>query len=232
MYVADPSLNANIETTRLMSLCLALLLSVPATATTIRLEAENLPGAHTLRWRGKTLNVRTVTVTKTSERLSFPICLYRQVSANITVRYSNDGRQDVVKVTVDGTQELSFSTEEAYGGGTYWNVFKLAVLSSPVTLKRGYHHLTLTFQSLDLYGIEIDYIDVSIDEDFITNDVLSCKLVIGAEPQFSPKQAANVNDAYIEQHSYRTACPEEDNVHLAVYHHSVKQYTLTVREQT
>ena len=216
------------ETTRLMSLWLLLLVPVSTTATTFRLEAEDLPRDHTINWRSGASNLRSVYVTKTSERFSFPICLYRQVSANITVRYSNDGGKDIVKVKVGKTQELSFTSEEANGKGSSWNVFKSAVLSPPLTLNRGYLHLTLTFLSLDAYGIEIDYVDVTVDDDFITDDVFRCRLLIGAEPQFFTNQAVNVNDGYIKQYGYRTPCPEEDNVHLAVYHDSVKQYTVKV----
>ncbi|KAK7097395.1 uncharacterized protein [Littorina saxatilis] len=203
-----------------------LLLLIPAvtTAVTFRLEAENAAGPHTINWRSAASNVRTVFVISASDRLSFPFCLYRQVTADVTVTYSHDGGNSDVRVKVDNTQNLTFSTGAAYGGGANWNVFQSASFSG-VTLNRGIQKLALTFQGLDTYGIEIDYVDVSVDDDFVTDDVFRCKLLLGAEPSFEGV-GGGVSAGHLEQHSYHTPCPEEDNVHLAVYHDTVSQYTL------
>ncbi|XP_070196822.1 uncharacterized protein, partial [Littorina saxatilis] len=217
------------ETVRphLAFLCLLVLLPTLTTAVSFRLEAENAARPHQINWRSKASNHRTVHVISTLQFISFPVCLYRQLSANITVTYSNDGGSDDVRVKVDDdTQNLQFSSVEASSAGAFWEVFRSTVFRD-VTLQRGYNQLTLSFEKLDTYGIEIDYVDVSVDDAFITEDVFHCKLVLGAEPTFSANEDRGVCPGYVQQHSYVTPCAEEDNVHLAVHHEHVQKYTLS-----
>nr|KAG5705405.1 hypothetical protein BaRGS_004532 [Batillaria attramentaria] len=191
------------------------------------MEAESLPGPHTENWRSNASGGKTVYVTSTNLKLTFPMCLPSDVTADVTVVYSKDGLdQDNITVQVGGTQVGSFLTVAESNGGQYWNFFRSHSING-VSLGRGLRRLSLTFPSVSQYGVEIDYVEVKVYDEFINKKVFNCSLVQGAEPTFSASQAQGLGNGYMEQNSYVTPCPEEDNVHLSVYHDTVSSYTLT-----
>lgn len=208
-------------------LLLHLLHCLPAGATKVfRLEAENLPTSHAKHHRSGASGQMAVHVADVKDQLIFSVCLYRDLRADLTLRYSNDGGADVVAVLVDNVMSGVITTRSEYGGGHGWNSFREDSILN-ISLTRGMRHLSLGFLSLDPYGVEIDYVDVRVYDDFINDLTFRCSLVLGAAPQFG-NRIPRRELGYVEQHSYVTSCAEEDNVHLAVYHDSLTSFTITV----
>lgn len=210
------------------TLCLATLLLFTEAhgVKTFRLEAEKLPGPHNKNWRGDASGSQTVHVTDVNMQLTFPVCLNADVTVDVTVVYSNDGpTSDSVTLQFDDEIAGSFQTVAESHNGLLWNVFRKAIVSG-VSAPRGLHRLVLAFPKLFEDGVEIDYVEVIVYDDFINDLVFRCTLQLAAEPQFSAHQAHGVENGYVEQRSNAITCAEEDNVHLAVYHQNVSRYTL------
>ncbi|KAL3877143.1 hypothetical protein ACJMK2_034892 [Sinanodonta woodiana] len=75
------------------------------------------------------------------------------------VRYSNDGGQDRIKVTLDDEELGDFWTHPGYGWGNAWNIFwSSGSIGEMVPVDAGKHMLSLKVDEADEYGVEIDYI--------------------------------------------------------------------------
>ncbi|XP_025088597.1 uncharacterized protein LOC112560764 [Pomacea canaliculata] len=207
-----------------------LLLTCPSPAdstATFRLEAESLLSTHATRFRTSASGGRTVYSITPGEELIFPVCLYQPVLADVTVRYSNDGGSDVVKVKVDNVVAGSILTFAESKGGYNWEVMREETVYN-VSLGQGLRRLAVEFSQVDAYGVEVDCLDVTVYDDFLNQKTFDCSLALAGEPQIGKSDTnERVKSGYVEQHSYVTTCPEEDNVHLAAYHDSVVNYTIT-----
>ncbi|XP_046584991.1 uncharacterized protein LOC124291638 [Haliotis rubra] len=201
-----------------------------SSATLISIEAETSRGEHVVRNRDNASNGKTVLL-KEGDVLAYRFCLLRSTQAFLKdVVFSNDGNQDHVSITLDQEIIGSFTTESKSGHGSLWNVMKRSGKMGTRSLEGGIHRLKMKVIESDEYGIEIDKILIEIDDPLLTSEsaVLNCSLPCIKDPLALESNAdQSVTDGYILQKSYPTLCAEEDNVHIQLFHNSVKEYTVT-----
>jgi plastocyanin len=128
------------------------------------LEAETGSGDGVLRPRSGASNDLTVWL-HDGESRSWNLSLPPGQNRTMTVRYSNDNRNDfpteTVTLRLDGTAIGQFVADDTGDGGVGWNVF---ASTSPIgfdTLEDGEYVLALTISGGDGYGIEIDAVRFS-----------------------------------------------------------------------
>ncbi|KAK3580072.1 hypothetical protein CHS0354_001024 [Potamilus streckersoni] len=79
------------------------------------------------------------------------------------VRYSNDGGQDRIKLTLDDEELGDFLTRSVSGSGNAWNIFwSSGPIGKVVPVDAGQHLLSLKVDEADEYGVEIDYISFEV----------------------------------------------------------------------
>ncbi|KAH3863179.1 hypothetical protein DPMN_026158 [Dreissena polymorpha] len=88
----------------------------------------------------------------------------------IDVRYANDGDYDVISVGMDGQELGQFKTTTYYAWGHLWNEFDSSgPLGGPHVLGAGHHNISLKVLHADEYGMEVDYIRVSVHGSHMEN---------------------------------------------------------------
>ncbi|XP_052268258.1 uncharacterized protein LOC127869641 [Dreissena polymorpha] len=105
------------------------------------------------------------------EELKIKFDLPSQASLEVMdVRYSNDGDHDVCSVGLDGRELGQFKTSSYYGWGDLWNNFKSSgPIGGQQFLEAGSHSLSLTMLASDEYGVEVDYIRISVQGSKVEN---------------------------------------------------------------
>ena len=86
------------------------------------------------------------------------------------VKYSNDGESDVISLHVDDEDIGEFKTASYHAWGKKWNIFESSgPIGTPQHMDAGEHRLTLKVTDSDRYGIEIDYIRLSVEGSSVEN---------------------------------------------------------------
>ncbi|KAK3580071.1 hypothetical protein CHS0354_001023 [Potamilus streckersoni] len=112
-----------------------------------------------LRTRDDASDKQTIWLHK-GEELNIGFSLPKDAVVDVKdVRYSNDGGQDRIKLTLDDEELGDFLTHPGYGWGNAWNLFwSSGPIGEMVPVDSGQHMLSLKVDEADDYGVEIDYI--------------------------------------------------------------------------
>ncbi|XP_046329123.2 uncharacterized protein LOC124112954 [Haliotis rufescens] len=192
------------------------------------LEAEDSKGQHIRNYRSKASGYQSVLLYQGSSIL-LSICFIQ--TTNLTVKdvvFSNDGHSDNVSVGMDNFAIGSFRTRRHDTGGQSWNIFYHSGELGSTIVTGGMHRLSIYANDTDRWGLEIDKIVIEIADDHLNSDILHCRLPCSQDtPVLKNPQQESVSEGYITQKSYPTACAEEDNVHIPVFHESVSEYTIS-----
>ena len=177
--------------------------------------------------RSDASNFRAVSSGK-GDIFRFQFCLTSAGRVRIDdIRYSNDGYSDTfVLLNVDGKEIAKIETVQRFRQGTGWNDF--VSLDKPLDYfvsSAGMHTLSLQVLEADMFGVEIDNVVLSVDNE---NDVrvFKCEKYCLNNRQ-SKKKLARRPSGWIEQRSTETKCAEEDNVNIPVYGADVNSVTIT-----
>ncbi|KAH3863189.1 hypothetical protein DPMN_026169 [Dreissena polymorpha] len=88
----------------------------------------------------------------------------------VDVRYSNDGDDDVLSVGLNGKELGQFKTSSLSGWGNLWDYFQSSgPIGGQQSLEAGSHSLSLKVEASDKYGVEIDYIRISVHGSKVEN---------------------------------------------------------------
>lgn len=210
----------------LMTLVLAIGTCVLATDITI--EAENMFGEGHIITRARASGRRVVHL-YSGEKLRYEMCLMSTTSIRVgDVMYSNDGGSDKVHMTMDHSDLGVFDTRVRDDGGLGWNSFVSAEETFPeVHISEGRHLLTMTVLEADEHGVELDHLTLTMNTTQ-SLDSVSCRVFCFDDISYGgPLKVANMSLGKAEQRSTVTACAEEDNVNIPVYHSSAESFTVS-----
>ncbi|XP_046329125.2 uncharacterized protein LOC124112956 [Haliotis rufescens] len=193
-------------------------------------EGELTRGSHQVN-RRLAASQQEVAHISQGESLIFQICLMKET--NVTFRdivFSNDGGPDRVVVTFDNIVVGEFNTASGTDFGRLWNVFRYTGTLGSIMAGSGIHRLVLRAETADFWGVEIDRVVMEIDDEHLNSDIYLCKYPCSQDvlPLTGPP-AGSVPEGYISQQSYPTACAEEDNVVIPVFHNSVSEYVVAAK---
>lgn len=122
-------------------------------------EAELGSGDGMPQARSSAFNNQTVLLHE-SETRTTSISITDSIPYYLSVRYSNDGASDTIRIEVDGEFVNEFVTADTRpaGGepGSGWNVFATGGLVNLGTLSPGEHDVQITVTEADQFGVEID----------------------------------------------------------------------------
>lgn len=77
-------------------------------------------------------------------------------------------------------------------------------------------------------GLAVDHIELDIDDDKMTRDILSCELTCIPDHSYHVRNNDIVTEtSFIVQESYKTTCPEVDNINVPIFNPSVQAYEIT-----
>ncbi|KAL3877026.1 hypothetical protein ACJMK2_034782 [Sinanodonta woodiana] len=98
--------------------------------------------------------------------LKLDMCTGKATNVSIhDIVYSNDGNSDLVNITTDRKEFVSFYSVQGSDWGHLWNEFHHVNASgSNTTMSAGSQSMYIYIQEADCYGIELDKIEVELDE--------------------------------------------------------------------
>ncbi|XP_055957944.1 uncharacterized protein LOC126824496 [Patella vulgata] len=142
--------------------------------------------------------------------------------------FSNDGGADTCSIELNGVVVGEFESTAGSDTGLLWNDFKSSGnVGSSMTLESRWNTITLLVKSADVYGIEIDHIDVHVEDDEVNEDIFTCILPCLSDLPVVTAATSGLTEGWVEQRSYSTQCAEEDNVDVAVFNSDVTKYEIT-----
>lgn len=118
-------------------------------------EAEDFGGS--LKQRGNA-SAQATALLFAGQAITMPLSWPATSPASVNVTYSNDGGADDLTILIDGEKVGSMTTRSTGSGGFGWNSFASADVSIGM-LTAGSHTLTVTVDSSDSYGVELDRLD-------------------------------------------------------------------------
>lgn len=157
---------------------------------------------------------------KENDFIHIEFCL--RVPSTVIVKnviYSNDGPSDTFRATLDEQEIGSFKTSTYKAGGNGWNLFKSSSqLPGKIKLDIGRHVLTIKATQSDTWGVEIDYILLSIDDSFLEyKDILCNQFCFDVKYDDVPRVDSVPSGKFVQK-STSTQCSEQDNIKVEVYH--------------
>ncbi|KAL3877033.1 hypothetical protein ACJMK2_034789 [Sinanodonta woodiana] len=211
-----------------------LVVSESVQASSVVLEAENA-----VHFEGKQVVSRlnasgqaTLKMYK-GQTVSFEFCLTTDTKLEVqNLWYSNDGKSDLITVTVDDTKLGEVLTQMQFKSGEAWNIFKPSgPLGSSVYLSEGKHKLKLRVKKGDKYGVEIDKIELFLQNGQLKNSS-ECMLLCFDDISYNYSIAdtgvgRNISRGRLVQKSRPTLCAEEDNVNIPIFYDSARKFIIS-----
>ncbi|KAK3596438.1 hypothetical protein CHS0354_033401 [Potamilus streckersoni] len=164
---------------------------------------------------------------------SIEFCLTKHSEIEVhNVWYSNDGKSDLITVTVDNKMLGQVLSEPLSKGGEGWNIFRQSgPLNYIVYLSEGRHQLSFYVENGDEYGVEIDKIVLLLHNGIEENN-LDCKVFCFDDISYDHCITENGFGLYtskgkLVQKSKMTLCAEEDNVNIPIFHDSARKYIIS-----
>lgn len=166
------------------------------------------------------------------EPLSLNVCIRKRSRVSLdNLRYSNHNSSTVFNVTFNSGEWM----------GRYharpdddWNSFKnTGIFPKSYMLEPGWHVIKIyveDFQHTFTEGIVVDKLVFNVDDPWMDNDVLSCKIICTEKNNFPikiPLLTSNSFPSRMEQRSFPTECAEVDNVDIPLYNAFIDSFTIT-----
>ncbi|KAK3599476.1 hypothetical protein CHS0354_006598 [Potamilus streckersoni] len=166
-------------------------------------------------------------ILRNGEPLSLNFCLRTASMVEISnLRFSNGNKTDTVVVKIDEEAVGIFATPTSINSD--WNNFmSTGRFPRRSFIDIGWHTIHIHFNGTN-DGIAVDYVEIDIDDNFMTTEIAMCQLTCVPDVAFNLRSKENsVGLSYAVQESYKTTCPEVDNVNVPIFNHFVKRYEIT-----
>ena len=172
---------------------------------------------------------QTTVLLKHNDRLKFVFCLTDPAFVEVTnIAYSNDGGKDGIAVLMDW-QKIGFVENKVTGtAGAGWNMFdSTGPIGKKQKLEPGRHIVTVHVEYADIYGLEIDYIELYVGDANLNMETFSCNVLCFGDIKFNQTHGRDwVGSARLEQSSQMSQCTEESNIKIPFYHSSIKKFSV------
>lgn len=165
-------------------------------------------------------------------------CLRTETNvAIVDILTSNDGRGDLIKVSMDGTPvgEVE-SPVHSSEGHVNWNKFvSSGRVGRSLRLSSGYHVIGIDISNVspvsvltNQYGVELDAIVLETDDKYLEEGVFRCSLycVPGSLYDNGP-QNDELPSIILQRKSYPLECPTQDNMIMPMFHPNPQGYVIS-----
>lgn len=159
--------------------------------------------------------------------ISLNFCLRKSSTVRLTdFRFSNGNNSEVVQVEIDNILMGIFRSPK--NPSRSWNIFwSTGSFPRVPLLAIGWHKITVKFDGT-ADGLAVDHLELDIDDDKMTRDILSCELTCVPDLNYHIRDNDVLTEAsFIVQESYKTTCPEVDNINIPIFNPSVQEYEIT-----
>ncbi|KAL3877032.1 hypothetical protein ACJMK2_034788 [Sinanodonta woodiana] len=149
----------------------------------------------------------------------FEFCLTDDSEVKIEqLQYSNDGGSDLVLFSIDTVDVAELTTEARSQFGKHWNDFQIVHnTGAPRVFSVGRHRLTVTILKSDIFGVEIDNLEISTNNQHGEFE-FKCMVYCFSNIKYNmPVKNYNHGLARVVQRSRYTQCSEEDNVNIPIF---------------
>lgn len=178
-------------------------------------------------WNLKNSSDGHALILETHKILSINFCLRQNSVVKVRdLRFSNGNNSDVVMVEIEGLVLGLFQTPT--NANHSWNLFlSTGPFPSIRVLPNGWHQLLVKFNGTS-DGFAIDHIELDINDDKLNSDILSCELTCIPDQSYNVRSNdVVIESSYIVQESYKTTCPEVDNINIPIFNPGVQMYEIT-----
>ncbi|KAK3090009.1 hypothetical protein FSP39_008471 [Pinctada imbricata] len=165
-----------------------------------------------------------------SNYLKLEFCLSSETDLQVSdIVVSNDGDEDVVDVLLDWEKIAEFRTFKKSLGGKGWDEYKpIGPVGIKNRLSPGRHTLVLNVTHSDDYGVEVDKIEMTMNDEDLEEDVFRCRVFCYDHIGYTHIHGRDhIHSARAVQRSFKTDCAEVDNLKIPFYHRSVSSFMLT-----
>ncbi|WAR00814.1 hypothetical protein MAR_025186 [Mya arenaria] len=179
-------------------------------------------------WSLRNASNGNAVILEPNKKLSINFCLRRE--SNITIRdfrFSNGNHSENVMIEVDRVNIYSFLSPEDpnHNWSRFWSTGNLN--RRPLYLHMGWHTLSVRFNGT-ADGLAIDHILLDIEDEKLTDDIFTCQLTCTADQDYNVRRNDVETEAsFLVQESYKTTCPEVDNINMPIFNPSVQEYEIT-----
>ena len=164
--------------------------------------------------------------------IRYEMCIHSPIDMQINnIVYSNDAGNvgDVISFDIDGNLIGSFNTAQpSEMFSSAWNDFQgSGVIGDRFWLDYGNHMLTLRVTQADNFGVELDTIELDIGNNTLTSPSLACDVHCFDDINFKSSDIPNdIDDFQVRQFSRPSVCSEEENIKVAIYHDTAKNFDI------
>lgn len=162
--------------------------------------------------------------------LEYTFCVRKETKVQVSnIRFSNDGPHDEYVIEIDGNVVGHFQTGTQTGSGAAWNDYHSSgQVGNPVDLGAGSHKVKLTTVFSDQWGAEVDFITLDVDDRNLDEMGFYCDKFCSDDIAFKNVSTQDsVPSSRFEQNSFKSSCPEESNVRVAVFNDIADTFRLT-----
>lgn len=162
--------------------------------------------------------------------LEYTFCVRKETKVQVSnIRFSNDGPHDEYVIEIDGNVVGKFETGTQTGSGAAWNDYHSSgQVGQPVDLGAGSHKVKLTTVFSDQWGDEVDFITLDVDDRNLDEMGFYCDKFCSDDIAFKNVSTQDsVPSSRFEQNSFKSSCPEESNVRVAVFNDIADTFRLT-----
>lgn len=209
-----------------LTLCLANLNTIEAKVMTMQADFKRNRDNHPVWDLSHASNGKAV-ILEPEQSLTLNFCLRKSSEVMVhDFRFSNGNNSETVIVSIDNAPMGIFETPRSENHD--WNNFmSTGTFPRVPTLAIGWHTVKVKFNGT-ADGIAIDKIDLEVIDPLINDDIFSCELTCVPDQNFNFRFNQDITDAsFIVQESYKTVCPEVDNINIPIFNPSVQEYEIT-----
>lgn len=167
----------------------------------------------------------------TGDNFKIYFCLREESVVNLNnVRYSNDGGSDVMEFSIDGIRLGILTSSPKSNQGFGWNNFiATGVIGPNLTLPSGRHFVSVHVNSSDLYGIEIDQLELRTSDIYLSDEIFKCTLFCDEKITYSNGDARHdMPSATLSRRTLPLVCSTNKNLIFPVFHQSADMFLVTV----
>lgn len=168
---------------------------------------------------------------KEGDSFKIYFCLREETKVNLNnVRYSNDGGSDIIEFGMDGILlgVLTSHSKSNYGKG--WNEFIATGSIGPsIILSSGRHFITVNITKTDFYGVELDQLEITAEDYYISEEIFKCSLFCDDDITYSNGPARDdMSSALLVRKMLPSVCSNNKNILLPIYHENAKMFLITM----
>jgi hypothetical protein len=98
-----------------------------------------------------------------------------------------------------------------------------------IILSSGRHFITVNITKTDFYGVELDQLEITAEDYYISEEIFKCSLFCDHDIAYSNGPARDdMSSALLERKMLPSVCSNNKNILLPIYHDNAKMFLITM----